>query len=146
MNEWSRGDIIALIGLVIAVASCTAAILTIPGLRRFAGLGKRDLWIHTPRNKDVITILHGEHKPIVRTVGGEVSGYSEKEIERLGLFVDVLIKTDHWYPQGSAKVDSDGKWSLKKARFGGSIHVIKAVLKDRSGREYKSAEIEVTVS
>jgi hypothetical protein len=146
MNEWSRGDIIALIGLVVAVVSCVAAILAIPSLRRLVGLGGKDIWIHTPKNKDEISILHGEHMPIVRTVSGDVTGYSEKEIEKLGLFVEVLIKTDQWYSQGSAKVESDGKWTLKEAHFGGSVHIIKAILKDRHSREYKSAEIEVTVS
>jgi hypothetical protein len=146
MNEWTRGDIIAVIGLVVAVISCVAAILAIPSLRRLVGVGGKDLWIHTPKNKDEISILYGEHQPIVRAVSGEVTGYSEKEIERLGLFVEVLIKTDQWYPQGNARVDGDGKWTLKDARFGGSVHIIKAVLKDRHGREHQSAEIEVMVS
>ena len=146
MNEWSRGDIIALIGLAVAIMSCVAAILAIPSLKRLFGLGGKDLWIHTPKNKDEISILHGERKPIVRPVSGEVTGYSEKEIERLGLFVEVLIKTDRWYPQGNARVDGDGTWTLKEAHFGGSVHLIKAVLKDRHSREHKSAEIEVTVS
>jgi len=146
MNDWTRGDIIALIGVVVAVISCVAAILAMPNLRQLVGLGGKDFWIHTPKNKEKLPILHGEHRPIVRTVSGEVIGYSEKEIERLGLFVEVLIKTDQWYPQGSARVDSDGKWSLKEARFGGSDHIIKAVLKDRYHHEHKSAEIEVTVS
>jgi hypothetical protein len=73
-------------------------------------------------------------------------GYGEKEIERLGLFVEVVIKTDQWYPQGCAIVTGDGKWSLKEARFGGSVHIIKAVLKDRHNHEHQSAEIEVTIS
>jgi hypothetical protein len=146
MSDWSRGEIIALVGLVVAVTSCVAAILTVPGLRRLLGFSGKDLWINTPKHKAEVSMLHGEHKPIVRTVSGEITGYGEKEIERLGLFVEVLIKTDQWYPQGSAIVESDGKWSLKEARFGGSVHIIKAVLKDRHNREHQSAQIEVTVS
>jgi hypothetical protein len=146
MSDWSRGEIIALVGLVVAVISCVAAILAIPSLRRLLGFSGKDLWIHTPKNKAEISILHGEHKPIVRTVSGEITGYGEKEIEKLGLFVEVLIKTDQWYPQGSAIVESGGKWTLKEARFGGTGHIIKAVLKDRYNREHQSAEVEVTVS
>jgi hypothetical protein len=146
MNDWTRGDIISLIGLAVAIISCVAAILAIPSLRRLIGLRGKELWIYTPKNKEEVSILHGEHKPIVRAVSGEVAGYSEKEIGRLGLFVEVLIKTDEWYPQGHARVEGDGKWMLKDARFGGSVHIIKAILKDRHSREHESAEIEVTVS
>jgi hypothetical protein len=71
---------------------------------------------------------------------------AKKEIERLGLFVEVLVKTDIWYPQENTPVRANGEWTLKDARFGGSTHIIKAVLKDRHRREYESAEIEVTVS
>src|ERR1043166_9146976 len=119
MGEWTRRDIIALIGLFVAIISCFAVILAIPSLRRLLGLGGKELWIQTPKNKEEIPILHGEHKPIGRAVSGEIAGYSEKEIERLGLFVEVLIKTDRWYPQGNAGVESDGKWTLRDARFGG---------------------------
>ncbi len=146
MNEWSRTDVIGLIGLVVAVVSCAAAVLAIPNLRRLFGLSGKDLLIFAPKNKEDIPILWGEHKPIVRPISGEVAGFSEKEIEKLGLFVDILIKTDHWYPQGSTRVESDGKWILKEARFGGSTHIIKAILKDRYSREHKSVEIEVNVS
>jgi hypothetical protein len=146
MNDWSRGDIIALIGLVVAVVSCIAAILAIPSLRKLFRFGRKDLWIQTPKNKQRISIQHGEYKPIVRAISGEIAGYRKSEIERLGLFVEVLIKTDKWYPQGDAIVEGDGKWTLTDARFGGSVHIIKAVLKDRYSRELQSASIEVIVS
>ncbi len=143
MNEWSRSDLIALIGLVIAVVSCVAAILAIPNLlRRYRA---KDILILVPRNKQEISILAGEHRPIVRTVGGEVIGFTRREIEELGLFVEVLIKTDRWYLQGDVPVDTNGKWALKDARFGGFDHIIRAILKDRHSREYQSSEIEVSV-
>jgi len=146
MNEWTRGDILALIGLIVAIISCVVAILAIPPLRRLFGLGGKDLWIHTPKNKDNIFMIHGESKPILRPISGQISGYHEREIERLGLFVEVLIKTDKWYPQGNAPVADDGKWTLKDARFGGSVHIIRAILKDRHNREHQSASIEVHLS
>jgi len=146
MNDWSRGDIIALIGLVVAVVSCIAAILAIPNLRKLFGFDPKDVWIHTPKNKQQISIQHGECKPIVRAISGEVAGYRKTEIEKLGLCIEVLIKTDKWYPQGHAIVESDGKWTLPDACFGGSVHTIKAVLKDRYHRELHSTSIEVAVS
>lgn len=146
MNDWSRGEIISLIGLGLAVISCIAAILAVPNLRKLFGFRGKELWIHTPKNKQQIFIQHGEHKPIVRAISGEIAGYRKSEIERLGLFVEVHIKTDKWYPQGNATVESDGKWTLTDAYFGGTLHVIKAVLKDRYNRELQFATIEVSVS
>jgi hypothetical protein len=94
MKGWDGGDIIALAGLVVAAISCLAAILAIPSLRRLIGIDGKDIWIQTPKNKEEVPILHGEHKPIVRPISGHVAGYSKREIERLSVFVDVLIKTD----------------------------------------------------
>jgi hypothetical protein len=146
MNEWTRADILTLIGLIIGIISCVTAILAIPNLRRFVGISGKDLLVFAPKNKEEIPILWGELKPIVRPISGEVTGFSEKEIEKLGLFVEVLIKTDHWYPQGNVRVESDGKWMLKEARFGGSVHIIKVVLKDRYGREHRAIEVEASIT
>ena len=145
MNGWTFEQIIALIGLIVGVISCVAAILAIPWLKQLMGFSAKDVWISTPRNKDKIPISYGEKMPIVRPVTGEVSGFSAKEIERLGLFVELWIETDRWYLQGSANVENDGKWVLKEAKFGGFRHIIKAILKDKRGHEYKNTEIEATV-
>jgi hypothetical protein len=151
MSEWSREEIIELAGLALAALSLVAAVLAMPNLRRLVGLGGRDIWINIPRNRDALTILYdetilsGEHGLIVRAVSGEVAGYGEKEIERLGLFVEVLIKTDAWYPQGSAAIGRDRIWT-KEAKFTrGLVNVVKAVLKDRHGNDLTSAQIKVTV-
>lgn len=146
MNAWNHSDTIALIGLIVAIISCIAAILGIPGLRKLLGFGRKELWIHTPKNKQRISIQHGESKPIVHAISGEIAGYRKSEIERLGLFVQVLIETDKCYRQGDAIVESGGKWTLTDAYFGGSVHIVKAVLKDRYNRELQSTSIEVIVS
>jgi hypothetical protein len=144
MDEWARGDILALIGLMVAVVSCLAALAAVPSLwRRYR---PRDLVILEPRNKQELPVYAGEHKPIKRPIAGEVIGFSAKEIQRLGLFVEVSIKTDTWYQQGSAPVESNGKWLLREASFGGSNHIIRALLKDRHKQAHQSAEIEVLVA
>lgn len=149
VNDWSRSEVIALIGLFIAFATLLAAVLVLPGFRRLLGLERsvteRDVLIYAPKDGAKLFVLANETRPITRTIAGEVIGYKDKEIERLGLKVEILIKTDQWYPQDTVPIDSDGKWKLDDARFGGTVNTIKATLKDKYSREHKSAEIEVTV-
>lgn len=145
MNEWSRNDIIALVSLILTFLTFAVAVLAFPGIRKLFSAGEQDLVILTPKNKDEIPIRHGEEKPIVRPVSGRIVGFTRDDIEKLGLFVEILIKTDTWYLQGNTKVEIDGRWTLKEARFGGSTHIIRATLKDQLSHEHKSAEIEVTL-
>jgi len=111
MKDWSRGELIALISLIVAIVACLAAISVVPELRRLIGLDnktkERDIVIFTPKNKETIARLSGESRTVKRPVVGEVCGYTDQEIERLGLYVEVLIKTDRWYPQGTTVVHSD---------------------------------------
>jgi hypothetical protein len=149
MNDWSRSEVIALISLFIAIATLLAAVLVLPSFRRWIGLDKsvseRDVLIFAPKDGGKLLVLANETRPITRPIAGEVIGYKDKEIERLGLKVEILIKTDLWYPQATVPVDSDGKWMLNDARFGGTVNIIRATLKDKYSREHKSTEIEVTV-
>ena len=148
MKDWSRSDLIALISLLVAIVACFAAIF-VPELRRLIGLDNRakekDIVISTPNNRSELARLSGESRTIKRPIVGEVCGYTEQEIERLGLYVEVLIKTDRWYSQGTTGVHSKRKWELKEASFGGVKHIIRATLKDKHEHEHKSTEIEVTV-
>ena len=149
MNDWSRSEVIALISLLIAIATLLAAVLVLPGFRRWIGLDRsvseRDVLIFAPKDGGKLLVLANETRPITRPIAGEVIGYKDKEIERLGLKVEILIKTDQWYPQDTVPVDSDGKWRLNDARFGGTVNTIRATLKDKYSREHKATEIEVTV-
>ena len=98
MNEWSRGEVIALVSLIIAVVACVAAVLVVPDFRRWIGLDhslvEKDLIISTPKHKDIIRRNWDERKLIVRPIVGKVIGFKEEEIERLGLYVEILIETD----------------------------------------------------
>ncbi|HEX9918091.1 MAG TPA: hypothetical protein VGA87_02925, partial [Pyrinomonadaceae bacterium] len=82
-------------------------------------MSERGILIFAPKDGGKILVLANETRPVIRTVAGEVIGYKEEEIERLGLKVEILIKTDQWYPQDTVPVDGNGKWKLDDARFGG---------------------------
>jgi hypothetical protein len=137
MGDWSRNEVIALMSLVFAIIACVVAFM-IPEIRRWFGLDSSS-------TKAKIIKYANEPKTIKRPIMGKISGFTEQEIEKLGLQVEVVIKTDRWYSQDTVPVDYDGEWKLKEASFGGEDHIIKVTLKDRSGREYKSTEIQVTV-
>jgi len=59
--------------------------------------------------------------------------------------VEILIQTSQWFPQGSAEVQEDGTWELPTAWFGGSRHIVQAVLEDKNGNTIHTAEINVRV-
>ena len=147
MSAWSRSEVLTLISLVVVFVTCAAALLIVPEFRRWVGLEKRpnekDILIFTPRNKGEIIRFSDEATPLKRPVVGKVTGFSEEEIERLGLQVEVLIKTDKWYFQGAVPVLNNGKWKLDEASFGGEKHVVKAILKDKDSRDLVSRDIEV---
>ncbi|MDM8541088.1 hypothetical protein QUF90_08365 [Desulfococcaceae bacterium HSG9] len=110
----------------------------------------KDIMILSPKADSIITKTSNEKKPIERQISGRVNGFTKNEILTLGLKVAIRIKTDEWYEQKTLTndditVDSDGHWVFPNARFGGKAHVIEATLKDKYGREYNSATIEVTV-
>lgn len=149
INTWSHGDVMFLISLLITILACVAAVLVVPEFRRWIGLdhapAHRDILIVTPANKGEIIQHSNEVRPIQRPIAGKIVGYTEDEIERLGLQVEVLIKTDRWYLQGIVPVVSNGKWRLEAGHFGGRVHVIRAILKDKDSRELFSTDIEVTL-
>jgi hypothetical protein len=149
MNTWSRSDVIVLITLIFVIVACLAAVFVVPEFRRWLGLDhplvEKDILVVTPTNKAEIILLANETKPVRRPIVGKIIGYTEEDIERLRLQVEVLIKTDRWYLQGVVPVLSNGKWKLEEGHFGGTIHIIRAILKDKDSRELVSTDIEVTL-
>lgn len=141
MNEWTRGDLIALFGIIVAVLVFVSQEILKRSKRSLA----RNIIIQTPRNQESTPIMYDENLPIRKDIVGTITGFTQKEIERLGLYVEILVKTDRWYPQGKSMVQADGGWKIV-GRFGGTRHIIRAELKDNNGVKYKTKEIEVIVS
>jgi hypothetical protein len=143
MSEWNRGEILALIGIIITVLIFVSQEI----LRRWSLTLSKDIVIHTPKNKDTLEIVYGEQMPIKRDIVGIITGVTKKEIQRLGLYVEVSITTDICYQQANCPVEDDGKWRVvgSFSRFNGKANIIRAKLKDSYGVEHKIKEIEVTV-
>jgi hypothetical protein len=106
---------------------------------------KVQIRILSPRDGEEIFLSANEPMPAERPIKGDVIGFTKKEIEDLGLRVEVSIQTVNSYPQGVAAVQGDGVWVLRKGYFGGAFHIIKAVLKDRHGNERASTAANVTL-
>ncbi len=101
--------------------------------------------IHSPGNGEVLESPQGRTVIFEHPVTGDVLGYDQHEILALGLQVDVRIETNQEYPQGIALVSPDGRWVLPTAYFGGSRHIVKAMLMDRNGNVLGSTEVTVNL-
>ena len=87
MSEWTRSDIIALIGVIVAV-------LTFAGeeiLRRSKRSRTRDIIIQTPRNHESIPIIHGEKLPIKRLLE-QLLDLNKKRLSGLDYMLRFLSK------------------------------------------------------
>jgi hypothetical protein len=104
----------------------------------------RGVRILTPRDGSTIR-GSDEPGPVPHPVAGDVFGFSQADIRKFGLTVEVSIFTTGDFPQGIAEVREDGTWRLPTAWFGGSRHSMRAVLRDDNGNEIDSDEITVTV-
>jgi hypothetical protein len=127
----------AALGVLLAASGAAAA--------HGAGSQQAEIRILSPRDGDEIVLFRDEVVPAERPVRGDVVGFTKETIESLGLRVEVSIRTDKWYPQGIAAVRGDGSWGLQKAYFGGAVHHIRAILKDRHGNERATTTITVTL-
>ena len=90
--------------------------------------------ILSPKDGSEIQARRGEGKPVQRVISGEVIGFDQNQIRKFGLRVYVTITVVSDFPQGAAQVRGDGTWSVG-GYFGGMVHTITAVLKDRNGTE-----------
>lgn len=96
-----------------------------------------------PLSGETVTPQPGEPNTFSRPVIGELGGYSSREIKKMGLTVEVRIKTDEWYTQGSVEVQPDGHWVLEDARFGGITHLVEATIRDKNGKKITSTDFIV---
>jgi hypothetical protein len=92
-------------------------------------------------NEGVISI-YPDSFPVKRDIKGKVKGFSKEEIADLGLVVDVLVLD---VSQGPVPVEKNGKWVVKATLKDADL-VIKAIAKDKSGKELASTQIKATAS
>jgi len=92
-------------------------------------------------NEGTISI-YPDSFPVKRDIKGRVKGFSKEEIAELGLVVDVLVLD---ISQGPVPVEKNGKWVVKATLKDADL-VIKAIAKDKSGKELASTQIKATAS
>jgi len=80
--------------------------------------------------------------PVKRDIKGRVKGFSKEEIANLGLVVDLLVLD---VSQGPVPIEKNGKWVVK-ATLNDADLVIKAIAKDKDGKELASTTIKATAS
>lgn len=80
--------------------------------------------------------------PVKRDIKGRVKGFSKQEIADLGLMVDLLVLD---VSQGPVPVEKNGKWVVKATLKDAEL-VIKAIAKDKSGKELASTQIKAAAS
>jgi len=92
-------------------------------------------------NEGVISI-YPDGFPVKRDIKGRVKGFSKEEIADLGLVVDLFILD---VSQGPVPIEKNGKWVVKATLKDADL-VIKAVAKDKGGKELASTTIKATAS
>jgi hypothetical protein len=90
----------------------------------------------------IVPIYSGQSLPVKYTLKGKITGFSQEEIAAQGLTVEVFILD---VAQGPVPVDKKGKWESETTVKSADI-VIKAVLKDKAGKELAATSIKATAS
>lgn len=99
--------------------------------------------ILSPTDGDVIFVPSTAQLPVNRMIEGDIIGLNTEEIRKRKPWVEVSIKTNQWYPQGSSRVTESGSWVIENAYFGGIEHLIHAVLKDKNGNVLAYSDTKV---
>lgn len=133
-------------GIWVALISAVATIIValIEHYRRKNGSNPKVAILRPYDGQEIVLAANETKLPISRTIAGKVSGFTKEQIIASSLEVVIDVKTDKWYSQGKAKVQSDGTWSLADVRLGGLVHTIRATLQDPH-QVYGKTEIEVIV-
>ena len=86
--------------------------------------------------------IYPDSFPVKRDVKGKVKGFSKEEIVSLGLTVEVLVLD---VSQEPVPVEKNGKWKAKITIKDADL-VLKAIVKDKTGKELARTSIKATAS
>jgi len=86
--------------------------------------------------------IYPDSFPVKRDVKGKVKGFSKEEIVSLGLTVEVLVLDVSHEP---VPVEKNGKWKAKITIKDADL-VLKAIVKDKTGKELARTSIKATAS
>lgn len=105
----------------------------------------KELIMPPPEGMIVIEPYPGESYHFTRPLLGFITGYTAKNIRNRGLFLEVDMFTDAWYPQGRAKIAPNGQWIIETVYFSSIIHTIRARLKDKDNKVITQSSLRVDV-
>src|SRR3989339_1898962 len=80
--------------------------------------------------------------PVERAIKGKVNGFSKAEIVEQGLTVEVLVLD---VLHGPIPIEKNGKWKIKVTLKDADL-VLKAIVKDKTGKELAATSIKATAS
>jgi len=80
--------------------------------------------------------------PVERAIKGKVKGFSKAEIVEQGLTVEVLVLD---VLHGPVPIGKNGKWEVKVTLKDADL-VLKAIVKDKTGKELAATSIKATAS
>lgn len=120
-----------LLGLVVGVLAMAQGVFA----------DEKKIEITSVDNEGVISI-YPDAFPVKRDIKGRVKGFSKEEIADLGLVVDLFVLD---VSQGPVPIEKNGKWVVKATLKDADL-VIKAVAKDKGGKELASTTIKATAS
>lgn len=86
--------------------------------------------------------IYPDSFPVERTIKGKVKGFGKEEITGLGLTVEVLVLD---VPHGPVPIEKNGKWKIKVTLKDADL-VLKAIVKDKAGKELAATSIKATAS
>lgn len=125
---------------VVSIFSCLLVLVFLVMVQTSCAEDKK-IEITSVDNEGVISI-YPDSFPVKRDIKGKVKGFSKEEIADLGLVVDVLVLD---VSQGPVPVEKNGKWAVK-ATLNNADLVIKAIAKDKGGKELATTTIKATAS
>ena len=86
--------------------------------------------------------IYPDSFPVERAVKGKVKGFSKAEIVEQGLTVEVLVLD---VLHGPIPIEKNGKWKIKVTLKDADL-VLKAIVKDKTGKELAATSIKATAS
>ena len=123
------------------IFSCLMVWVLVAGLQTSFAADKQTVEFTSIDNEGVISI-YPDSFPVKRDVKGKIKGFSKDEIINLGLTVEVFLNN---ISQESVPVEKNSKWKAKIIIKEADL-VIKAIVKDKTGKELATTSIKATAS
>ncbi|MBU1565305.1 MAG: hypothetical protein KJ630_06720 [Proteobacteria bacterium] len=126
---------------VVSIFSCLAVLVLLVMAQTSFAADKTTVEFTSVEEGGVISI-YPDSFPVKRDVKGKVKGLSKDEITAQGVTLELFVLD---VSQGPVVVEKNGKWVVK-ATLNDADLILKAVAKDKTGKELATATIKATAS